>query len=114
MGLPVSSAIYFKGPNSCSASLLVSLFKTAISNFDIESVTASSLIEIASLSSTEVFNSFCRALLALDEEVVINCPDSLSIYCTCAGFERAILKSLTEVISCFFSSLNSDLFSSNL
>ena len=78
--LPVSSEMYFRGPSSLSASLFVSLFKTAISNFEIESVTASSCKAIVSLSFIAISNSFFKDLLALEEVVVISCPDSLSIY----------------------------------
>ena len=41
-------------------------------------------------------------------------PDSLSIYCTCAGLEIDILRSEIDLFSCSFSIFKSDLFSSNL
>ena len=58
-----------------------------------ESITASILMLILSLSVIVVFNSDCKALLAELDVVVITCSAFLSYHETEVGFESDILKS---------------------
>ena len=67
-----------------------------------------------SLSVIDVFNSDWSAFLAELDVVVINWPDSLSIYCTWAGLDKDTLKSEIVFTTAAFSILRSDFCSSNL
>jgi len=60
------------GPSSVLASFTLSLFRTAISNCVTLSVVASNFKFTSCRSNTEASNSFLRALLALDDDVVIS------------------------------------------
>ncbi len=94
IGYPVTSARYLRGPNSLWSSFDISKLSISLSNLSNESCTASNLTFMVSRSPTVFFSSLSNALLAELDVVVINCPDCLSTYCTCAGLDNEVLKSV--------------------
>ena len=80
----------------------------------IESSIASIFKLTPSLSDIVLFSSDCSALLADEDDVVINVPDSLSIYCIWVGLDNAILKSDIDLVNWVFSIVKSPFVSSNL
>ena len=114
IGWPVNSAIYLSGPSSLAASLSIWAFKIFTSSLPIESVTASILRLIASLSPIVVFNSAWSARLAELDVDMITCSASLSYHDTWVGLDNDTLKSEIVFTTAAFSILRSDFCSSNL